>query len=78
MRENQIDKLDLHGVTHEDAIWIVEEWVLMRSFRNKAFTGKIIPGNSSKMRTLAESALKKHDFEYKHMSDGSILVNGKL
>jgi len=50
----------------------------MRSFRNRGFVGKIIPGNSVKMRILAESALKKHNFDYKLMSDGSILVNGKI
>ena len=78
METNKIIELDLHGVTHNDAIWIVEEWVLMRSFRNRGFVGKIIPGNSVKMRTLAESVLKKHNFDYKLMSDGSILVNGKI
>jgi hypothetical protein len=30
------------------------------------------------MKTLAVTALKKHNFDYQIMTDGSILVNGKL
>ena len=76
--ENKIIKLDLHGVKHEDVIWMVEEWALMWDYRVEGFAGKIITGNSTKMKTLAEGALLKHGFEFKHMSDGSILVNGKI
>jgi len=78
MEINKIIELDLHGVSHDDAILIVEEWALLWSYRIPGFTGKIIPGNSSKMKTLAIGALKKHNFDYELMSDGSILVNGKL
>ena len=74
----KVPDLDLHGIKHEDAMMIVEEWVLLWSYRVPAFTGKIITGNSVKMKTLAEGALRKHGFEYKHMSDGSILVSGKI
>ena len=73
-----IPNLDLHGVKHEDAMMIVEEWALLWSYRVPAFTGKIITGNSTKMKTLAITALKKHNFDYQIMADGSILVNGKL
>ena len=73
-----IPNLDLHGVKHEDAMLIVEEWAIMWDYRVQAFTGKIITGNSTKMKTLAVSALKKHNFDYQMMADGSILVNGKL
>ena len=76
--ESQIIKLDLHGVKHEDVVWTVEEWALLWDYRVEGFAGKIITGNSSKMKVLAEGALRKHGFELKHMSDGSILVNGKL
>ncbi len=40
--------------------------------------GKIITGNSTKMKTLAVSALKKHKFDYQLMGDGSILVSGTI
>jgi hypothetical protein len=66
----KVPNLDLHGVAHNDALLIIEEWALMWSYR--------VPGNSSKMKTLALSALKKHNFDYNLMGDGSILVNGKL
>ena len=75
---NKIIELDLHGVSHNDALLITEEWVLLWSYRVPGFTGKIIPGNSVKMKTLALSALKKHNFDYSLMSDGSILVSDKL
>jgi hypothetical protein len=74
----KVPNLDLHGVAHNDALLIIEEWALMWSYRVPGFVGKIIPGNSSKMKTLALSALKKHNFDYNLMGDGSILVNGKL
>jgi hypothetical protein len=70
--------LDLHGVTHEDVALIVEEWVLMWDYRVLGFQGKIITGISTKMKTLAVSALKKHKFDYQIMGDGSILVTGTI
>jgi hypothetical protein len=74
----KVPDLDLHGVKHEDAMMIVEEWTIMWDYRVPAFSGKIITGNSTKMKTLAVMALKKHNFDYQIMADGSILVNGKL
>jgi len=76
--ENKVIQLDLHGVRHEDVIDIVSEWALLWDYRVEGFSGKIITGNSAKMKTLAEGALRKYNFDYRHMSDGSILVNGKL
>ena len=76
--ENKIIKLDLHGVKHEDVVWMGEEWALMWDYRVEGFGGKIITGNSTKMKTLAEGVLLKHGFEFKYMADGSILVNGKI
>jgi hypothetical protein len=70
--------LDLHGVKHEDAALIVEEWVIMWDYRVLGFQGKIITGNSTKMKTLAVSALKKHKFNHQIMGDGSILVTGTI
>jgi hypothetical protein len=68
--------LDLHGVKHEDAMMVVEEWSVLWDYRVPAFTGKIITGNSTKMKTLAVGALKKHKFDHQIMGDGSILVSG--
>jgi hypothetical protein len=74
----EVPVLDLHGVRHEDAMLIVEEWAIMWDYRVLGFQGKIITGNSTKMKTLAVSALKKHNFDYQIMGDGSILVSGTI
>ena len=74
----KIPDLDLHGVKHEDAMMIVEEWAIMWDYRVLGFQGKIITGNSVKMKTLAISALKKHLFDYIILGDGSILVSGTI
>jgi hypothetical protein len=50
----------------------------MWDYRVLGFQGKIITGNSTKMKTLAVSALKKHKFDYQVMGDGSILVTGTI
>ena len=73
-----IPNLDLHGVKHEDAALIVEEWAIMWDYRVLGFQGKIITGNSTKMKTLAVSVLKKHKFDHQIMGDGSILVTGTI
>ena len=70
--------LDLHGVKHEDVALIVEEWAIMWDYRVLGFQGKIITGNSTKMKTLAVSVLKKHKFDYQIMGDGSIFVTGTI
>jgi hypothetical protein len=70
--------LDLHGVKHEDAALIVEEWVIMWDYQVLGFQGKIITGNSTKMKTLAVGALKKHKFDHQVMGDGSILISGTI
>lgn len=73
-----IPNLDLHGVKHEDAAMIVEEWALLWSHRVPAFTGKIVTGNSVKMRVLAEGALQKHGFDFRNLNDNTIIVIGKI
>ena len=74
----KVPDLDLHGVKHEDAPSIVEEWAMLWDYRVPAFTGKIITGNSTKMRILAESALRKHKFYYRLLNDNVIIVVGKI
>jgi hypothetical protein len=74
----EVTVLDLHGVKHEDAALIVEEWAVMWDYRVLGFQGKIITGNSTKMKTLAVGALKKHKFDHQIMGDGSILVTGTI
>lgn len=78
MSNREIPSLDLHGVQHSDVIPLVEDWVMLWSYRVPAFTGKIITGNSSKMRVLVEGVLRKHKFDYQFMADGSIVVADKI
>ena len=66
----EVPVLDLHGVRHEDAMLIVEEWAIMWDYRVLGFQGKIITGNSTKMKTLAVGALKKHKCGKQIMGDG--------
>jgi hypothetical protein len=75
---SNIPNLDLHGVKHEDVMMIVEEWAIIWDLWVLGFQGKIITGNSTKMKTLAISALKKHLFDYKILGDGSILISGTI
>lgn len=74
----KVPDLDLHGVKHEDAMMIVEEWALLWSYRVPAFTGKIITGNSTKMLVLAESALRKHKFDFRYLNNNTLIVTGKI
>lgn len=74
----EIPALDLHGTKHENVVALVEDWMLLWSYRVPAFTGKIITGNSSKMRVLVEGVLRKHKFNYQFMADGSIIVADKI
>ena len=74
----KVPDLDLHGVLHEDVMSIVEDYILLWDYRVPAFTGKIITGNSTKMRVLVETTLHKHKFDYKFLDNSTIVVTGKL
>jgi hypothetical protein len=74
----KVPDLDFHGIKHEEAMLIVEEWALLWDYKVSAFTGKIITGNSTKMRVLAESALRKHNFNFRLLNNNTIIVIGKL
>lgn len=43
-------EIDLHGLTHEEAIKEVEDWIFS-NFRIPLFCGKIITGNSIALQT---------------------------
>ena len=73
----KVPDLDLHGVLHEDVMPVVEDYILLWDYRVPAFTGKIITGNSTKMRVLVESTLRKHKFDYKFLDNSTIVVTGK-
>ena len=58
-----MNELDLHGFTHDEALFVAEDFVLQESI-NPMFQCKIIVGNSSKMSGLVKDMLDKHDFRY--------------
>jgi len=58
-----MNELDLHGFTHDEAVFVTENFVLMES-QDPLFQCRIIVGNSSKMSELVKEVLDKHDFRY--------------
>ena len=56
--------IDLHGVSHEKALVMVEEYLLMNSFGNDLEL-ELITGKSPKLqRKIIENILTKYDFNY--------------
>ena len=62
-------ELNLHGVKHEDADRIVENFVLMNELPMK-----IITGNSQKMMELTLDVLNRHDFEWERWANSYVVV----
>ena len=57
-------EIDLHGLTHEEAIRAVEDW-LYNSYRIPLFTGKIITGNSPELqKKIFEQVLDTYGYAY--------------
>ena len=56
--------IDLHGVSHEKALIMVEEYLLMNSFGNDLEL-ELITGKSPKLqKKIIENILTKYDFNY--------------
>ena len=56
--------IDLHGVSHEKALLMVEEYLLMNSFGNDLEL-ELITGKSPKLqKKIIENILTKYDFNY--------------
>ena len=58
-----MEKIDLHGLTHSEAIDRAEDFVLKHSV-DDLFEVKIITGGSNAMKNKIMSMLKKHNFKY--------------
>jgi hypothetical protein len=61
--------LDLHGVRHEEAKRLVENFVLLN---NPPL--KIITGNSDMMRSIVESICSKHGISYERWDWGEFTI----
>ena len=73
--------IDLHGKSHEDAIIIVEEYLLMNSFDN-SLDLELITGNSPVLQNkIINNILKKHEFSYyipNHYRGVMYITNSKI
>ena len=58
-----MNELDLHGFTHDEAVFVSENWVLVQS-QDPLFECRIIVGNSSQMTKRITDVLDKHGFRY--------------
>lgn len=63
------NKLDLHGIKHEDVNRLVENFVLLNE---TPLT--IITGNSTMMRELVVEVLEKHKFVYENLISQSVIT----
>ncbi len=63
------NKLDLHGIKHEDVNRLVENFVLLNE---TPLT--IITGNSAMMRDLVVEVLEKHKFVYENLISQSVIT----
>ena len=56
--------IDLHGLTHEESLIIVEEYLLLNSFDNNLDL-ELITGKSPKLQEkIINQILNKHNFNY--------------
>ncbi len=56
-------ELDLHGMTHEEAVLKAENFVLLES-QDELFECRLITGNSMRMQTKIIEMLTQHKFKY--------------
>jgi hypothetical protein len=63
------NKLDLHGIKHEDVNRIVENFVLLNETPLN-----IITGNSTMMRELVVEVLEKHKFVYENLISQNVIT----
>lgn len=56
-------ELDLHGMTHDEAVLEAENFVLLES-QDELFECRLITGNSMKMKTIIIEMLDKHGFHW--------------
>lgn len=56
-------ELDLHGLTHEEAVLSAENFVLLESV-DELFECRLITGNSMKMKSVIVEMLERHDFNW--------------
>jgi DNA-nicking Smr family endonuclease len=58
-----MNEIDLHGISHEDAMMLVEDFVYVES-QQFGFVCKVITGNSSKLQSKILTFLQENGFSY--------------
>ena len=68
-------ELDLHGMTHSEAVLEAENFVLLES-NDELFECRLITGNSMRMQEKIIQMLKEHNFKYyiPNWNTGEIIV----
>tara|TARA_B100000886_G_scaffold179976_1_gene123451 strand:- start:163 stop:399 length:237 start_codon:yes stop_codon:yes gene_type:complete len=73
--------IDLHGKSHEEALIIVEDYLLLNSFDN-SLDLELITGNSTTLHyKIINTILKKHEFSYyipNHNRGVMYITNSKI
>jgi hypothetical protein len=64
-----MNKIDLHGIKHEDVDRLVENFVLLNDAPMR-----IITGNSNTMRDLVIEVLDRHNIEYEQFKSSQISI----
>tara|TARA_B100000424_G_scaffold237079_1_gene202352 strand:- start:560 stop:796 length:237 start_codon:yes stop_codon:yes gene_type:complete len=74
-------RIDLHGKSHEEALIIVEEHLLLNSFDN-TLDLELITGNSTILQNkIIDNILKKHEFSHyipNHNRGVMYITNSKI
>ena len=71
-------EIDLHGFTHDEAVFAVEEVLIKESIQSPHIDVTIITGQSPKLQErIIEDVLKSHGFKYyiPGWNTGQIIVN---
>lgn len=71
-----MNQIDLHGLTHSEAMNLVEDFVFRESM-NFGFVCKVITGNSSRLQSKILTFLQDNKFSYYIPSDnmGEIIIS---
>ena len=73
--------IDLHGKSHEDAIIIVEEYLLLNSFDNSLDLERITGNSPVLQNIIIKNILKKYEFSYyipNHNRGVMYITNSKI
>jgi len=71
-------EIDLHGFTHDEAVFTVEEVLIKESMKSKSIDITIITGQSLKLQErIIKDVLERHGFNYyiPGWNTGQIIVN---